>query len=101
MLKQQRSLAKRAEKYWEERDLASLEKLRRAPGAANVSEVQYFIGLALNALNKRREAIECWRKARDLDPRNENATRALAYELLEQAPVNAAELFYDLYASQQ
>jgi len=101
MLKQQRSLAKRAEKYWDERDPASLEKLRRAPGASKVSEVQYFIGLALNALNQRRDAIECWRKARDLDPKNENATRALAYELLEQAPVNAADLFYELYASRQ
>jgi tetratricopeptide (TPR) repeat protein len=101
MVKQQKSLAEAAEKNWEARDLAALEKLRHAPGAAKVSEVQYFIGLALNALNQRREAIECWRKARDLDPQNENATRTLAYELLEQAPVNAAELFYELYASQQ
>ncbi len=101
MVKQEKALAKRAKEYWEDRDLSALENLRRAPGAAKVPEVLYFVGLALNALNKRREAIECWRMARVLDPQNENALRALAYELLEQAPGEAAELFYHLVGLQR
>ena len=96
MLKQANKIARRAEKLWEERDLPALDKLRRESGASEVSEVQYFAGLALNALNQRREAIECWRRAQALDPQNEDAIRTLAYELLEQAPVDAAELFYRL-----
>ena len=75
----QRSLAKRARKYWEQRDLSALEALRREPQAEAVSEVQYFLGLALNACNKRRDAIQCWRRATELDPRNEDAIRTLAY----------------------
>jgi tetratricopeptide (TPR) repeat protein len=96
MVKQENALAKRARTYWENRDLSGLEALRREPSAKNVPEVLYFVGLALNAVNKRREAIECWRKARELDPQHENAIRTLAYELIEQSPVEAAELFYRL-----
>ncbi len=36
------------------------------------------------------------RKAKDLDPRCEAAIRALAYELVDQAPVEAAQLFGQL-----
>lgn len=96
MLSHAKRLAQRALVLWENRDLHALEKLRRQSGASEVSRVQYFAGLALNALNRRREAIECWRKAEALDPRNEDAIRTLAYELLEQAPLDAAELFYRL-----
>lgn len=101
MVKQEKALARRAEKYWEQRDLSALENLRREPGASKDPGVLYFVGLALNAHNKRREAIECWRKARELDPQNEHAIRALAYELMEQAPVDAAELFYHLVGMQR
>jgi len=97
MVKQEKTLAQRARKYWEQRDLSALEKLRREPGA-NVPEVLYFVGLGLNALNKKREAIECWRKAKDLDPQNESVIRSLAYEMLEPAPVHAAELLCQLVA---
>jgi tetratricopeptide (TPR) repeat protein len=95
MLKQ-KDFAKRAQRLREAGNLSALEQLRREPGADKVAEVQYFAGLALNALNQRREAIECWRKAQALDSQNEDAIRTLAYELLEQAPVDAAELFYRL-----
>jgi tetratricopeptide (TPR) repeat protein len=101
MVKQEQRLAKRAKDYWERRDLSALENLQKQDGAGKVPEVLYFVGLALNALNKRREAIRCWRQATELDPRNEDATRTLAYELLEQAPVDAAELFYRLVGSQR
>ena len=67
MGKQEKGLAKRAQSYWEERDLGALAAIQREPGAARVAAVQYFVGLALNALNKRTEAIECWRKAGDLE----------------------------------
>ncbi len=93
MVKQEKALAKRARDLWARRDLPSLARTQREPGAARLPQVLYFVGLALNALNQRREAIECWRKARTLDPQNENALRALAYELMDQAPVEAAELF--------
>ncbi len=62
-----KDLAKRAKSYWEARDLASLESLQSEPAVTKDSAALYFVGLALNALNKRREAIECWRKARELD----------------------------------
>jgi tetratricopeptide (TPR) repeat protein len=96
MAQLQKGLAKRAKKYWDLRDLSALAKLQTEPGAEKVADVLYFVGLALNALNKRREAIECWRKARDLDPQHEKVIRALAYEFVEQAPVDAAELFHHL-----
>src|SRR5262245_58560460 len=101
MLKAQRSLAERAERLWEKRDLSALERLGQEPAAAKVSSVQYFVGLAKNALNKRREAIESWRTAINVDPANEDAIRALAYELLDQAPVDAAELFFQLVGLQK
>lgn len=101
MVKQKKALAKRANRYWENRNLSALEKLRRQRGAAAVPEVLYFAGLGLNALNKRREAIECWRKARQLDPTYEQALRALAYELMDQAPVEASELFQHLVSLQK
>jgi len=96
MVNQKKALAEQAKDHWERRNLTALDKLRRDRAAAKVPEVLYFAGLALNALNRKREAIECWRKARDLDPQYENALRALAYELSEQAPVEAAEVFYEL-----
>lgn len=101
MLKAQRAIAAQAEKLWEKRDLRALERLGREPIAAKVATVQYYVGLANSALNRRREAIGCWRSAIDLDPTNENAIRALAYELLEPSPVDAAELFYQLVGSQK
>lgn len=101
MVKQEKDLAKRAKEYWERRDLTALADLRRKPAAAKVPDVLYFAGLALNALNRRREAIECWRIATDLDPHCENAMRALAYELVEEAPGEAAELFYRLVGAQR
>lgn len=101
MVLQVKSLTKRAQKHWERRDFQALESMGQEPGAAQVPDVLYFVGLALNALNKRREAIECWRKATELDPRNENVLRALAHELVEQAPVDAAELFYRLVGLQR
>ena len=88
-----KDLARQARKYWERRDFASLEKLRRKPFAASNSEALYFIGLGLNAQNKKREAIECSRKASDLDPQNEDVIRTLGYELVDQVPLEAAELF--------
>jgi tetratricopeptide (TPR) repeat protein len=90
------NLALRAKKLWEERDLHALVALRRTPGAAAMPDVLYFIGLAYNALNKRRQAIESWRKASAIDPGCEAAVRALAYELADQAPGDSAELFYQL-----
>jgi tetratricopeptide (TPR) repeat protein len=96
MVQQKKALAKRAKTYWERRNLQALANLVGEPGAGKDPEVLYYAGLALNALNKRREAIECWRRARDLDPQNETTIRTLAYELMEQAPVEAAELFYHL-----
>jgi tetratricopeptide (TPR) repeat protein len=96
-----KGLANRAKKYWEHRDLSALENMQRDPRAAKIPEVLYFVGLALNALNKKREAIECWRKARELNPHHEDVIRTLAYELLEQAPVDAAELFYQLVGMQR
>ena len=101
MDKQEKDLVKTAKKLWEQRDLSALEKLRGQPGAARNADVLYFVGLAMNACNKRREAIECWRKARDLDPHHENATRTLAYELMKQAPVDAAELLCHLVGSRR
>jgi tetratricopeptide (TPR) repeat protein len=97
----QRNLAKRARKFWEQRDLSALESLRREPQAETVSEVQYFLGLALYALNKRRDAIQCWRRATELDPRNEDATRTLAYELVAEAPSEAEGLFFFLVGMQR
>lgn len=91
-----KDLAKQASEYWEQKDFASLEKLSQEPRAARDPEVLYFVGLGLNALNKKREAIECWRKAGAVDPQNENVIRTLAYKLMEQAPLEAAELFYHL-----
>jgi tetratricopeptide (TPR) repeat protein len=96
MDQKERALTNRAKKYWDDRKLSALSKLRSEPGAESSADVLYFVGLALNALNKRRDAIECWRKATDLDPQNDRAVRTLAYELMEQAPVDAAELFYRL-----
>ncbi len=101
MVKNKKSLAKRAQQYWEHRDLPALLHLYQTPGAQKVPEVLYFVGLALNARNQRREAIECWRKAKALDPRYENAIRAFAYELTEQAPADSAELFYLLVGLQR
>jgi tetratricopeptide (TPR) repeat protein len=101
MANQDKALAKQAKDYWEARNLMALDKLRRSPLAAKVPEVLYYAGLALNALNKKREAIECWRRARALNPQYENALRALAYELNEQAPLEAAELFYQLVGMQR
>src|SRR6516162_10207989 len=85
MIKPGKVLARRAKTYWERRDLSALEKLRREPGAASNAEALYFVGLGLNALNRRREAIECWRQARHVAPTNEHAIRILAYELMDQA----------------
>jgi tetratricopeptide (TPR) repeat protein len=96
MVNQEKALAKQAKSYWDDRNLSALENLRQQPSAAAVPEVLYFAGLGLNALNKRREAIECWRKARELDPTFAQAVRALAYELMDQAPVEASELFQHL-----
>jgi Tfp pilus assembly protein PilF len=96
MIRQEKALTKRAKKYWDDRNVSALAKLRSEPGVDRIPDVLYFIGLALNARNQRREAIESWRKATALDPQNEKAIRTLAYELLEQAPVDAAELFYHL-----
>jgi tetratricopeptide (TPR) repeat protein len=101
MIKPGKVLARRAKTYWERRDLSALEKLRREPGAASNAEALYFVGLGLNALNRRREAIECWRQARHVAPTNEHAIRILAYELMDQAPVDAAELFYQLVGLQR
>jgi tetratricopeptide (TPR) repeat protein len=101
MIKEAKGLARRAKKFWEHRDLTALANLRREPGAAKVPEVLYYVGLALNGLDKKREAIECWRKATALDPQHEQAIRALAYELMEPAPVDAAELFYRLVGLQR
>src|SRR5438105_4648828 len=95
------NLGQKTRRHWQARNLSALEKLRRAPGASKSPDVQYYVGLAMNALNKRREAIACWRKARSLDPQYGDATRALAYELLDEAPVDAAELFYQLVGSQR
>ncbi len=101
MAKQEQRLVKRAKEYWERRELSALENMQKEEGAAEIPEVLYFVGLALNALNKRRDAIKCWRKATELDPNNETAIRTLAYELMEQAPVDAAELFYRLVGSER
>ena len=101
MVNNKKTLAKRATQYWEDRSLEELVQLSNEPGANKDPEVLYFVALALNARNKKREAIECWRKAQDLDPQHENAIRALAYELTEQAPVDSAELFYRLVGLQR
>ncbi len=101
MVKQERSLARQAKQFWDKRDFAKLDELRQAPGAAKNPEVLYFAGLALSALNNRRAAIECWRKASELDPQGEQSVRALAYELAEQAPSDAAGLFAQLAAAQR
>ena len=78
MVNNKKTLAKRATQYWEDRSLEELVQLTNEPGANKDPEVLYFVALALNARNKKREAIECWRKAQDLDPQHENAIRALA-----------------------
>lgn len=101
MVMQDEALAARAKKLWEDRKLDELKQLQREAGAAKDAEALYFVGLALNALNQRREAIECWRKARKIDRQNETILRTLAYELLEQAPVEAAELFGNLVGMQR
>lgn len=91
-----KGLAAQAKKLWEARDMAALHALRRKPGADKSPEVLYFLGLAYNASNQLREAIQCWRKASQLSPPSEDAIRALAFELADQAPVRAAELFWQL-----
>jgi tetratricopeptide (TPR) repeat protein len=101
VVKQDDRLATRARKLWDERKLDDLQQLQRDAAAARDAEALYFVGLALNALNQRREAIECWRKARKFDPQSDTILRALAYELLEQAPVEAAELFGNLVGMQR
>jgi tetratricopeptide (TPR) repeat protein len=101
MVNNKKTLAKRAGKYWEDRSLEALVQLRDEPGAKKDPEVLYFVALALNARNKKREAIEYWRKAQDLNPQYEDAIRALAYELTEQAPVESAEFFYRLVGLQR
>jgi ABC-type glutathione transport system ATPase component len=53
MVQPDKSLTKRAQKHWELRELSALESMQRDPQAAKVPEVLYFVGLALNALNKR------------------------------------------------
>jgi tetratricopeptide (TPR) repeat protein len=100
MVNQKKAFAKQAEDLWERRDLRSLDTLRHNRTAAKVPDVLYFAGLALNALNRKRESLECWRMARELDPTNEKVLRALAYELVEQAPGEAADVFYHLVGLQ-
>ena len=96
-----KALAKQARRYWEQRKLSTLAALQSKPELEEVADALYFVGLALNALNKRREAIECWRKAKAVDPQHELAIRTLAYELKDQAPVEAAELYCQLLAMQR
>jgi tetratricopeptide (TPR) repeat protein len=84
---------------WDQRDHRGLVRLAAAPTSATRPEVLYYAGLAYNALNKRREAIECWRKAERLKPDYHPAVRALAYELTDRDPVEASELLYRLYAA--
>src|SRR5205807_132506 len=101
MVKEQRALAKRAEDLWAKRDLEGLKGLWSSGSARKVPQVLYYAGLALNALNKKREALQCWRRATELDPGYDAPFRALAYELAESSPASAAELFYHLVGSER
>jgi tetratricopeptide (TPR) repeat protein len=96
MATKEKQIGKNAQKYWDERDFAALVRLCPSPRGGKSLEVLYFAGLAYHALDKKREAIECWRRARELFPEDEHAIRALAFELAEKDPISAADLFYHL-----
>ncbi len=98
MRTKQRSMATKAKELWDRNDHQSLVQLSQTAAGAKDSDVLYFAGLAYNALNKKREAIECWRKATKLPSDDDKALRALAYELADSDPINASDLFYRLIA---
>ena len=52
----------------------------------------YYGGLAFHASSRKRDAIECWRKAIDLAPTADAPLRALAYELAEDQVYSEATL---------
>ncbi|MCI0639094.1 MAG: hypothetical protein L0Y72_31695 [Gemmataceae bacterium] len=101
MNKQRKTLAAKAETLWNKRDLPTLSKLCDLPHASKIPEVWFFSGLARNALGNKRGAVECWRRAIELDAQNDAAVRALAFELVNSDPVSAAELFNNLVGMNQ
>jgi len=96
MTTKEKQVGKNAQKYWDQRDLPALVRLCPSPQGGKNPEVLYYAGLAYHALNKKREAIECWRKAKELFPEDDRPIRALAFELAEKDPVGASELFHRL-----
>jgi tetratricopeptide (TPR) repeat protein len=92
-----KALAARAAKYWEQGDFQALIRLCSARRAARVPQVFYFGGLAFDALNRKREVVECWRKAIALKQDYDAPIRALAHELAGADDLlDAAKLFHDL-----
>lgn len=101
MNRPKKNLANKAKELWDQRKLDQLAALVASPAAAKVPEVWYYGGLASNALNQKRRAIECWRTACQLNTSYAAPVRALAHEIMESDPIGASELLASLVATNE